>query len=205
VVHSGIDLDRIVSREPVPLEQREHFALTVGHTYSHKNYEAMVDAIDAYRTRFDPPLRLRIVGGAANPQYFEAIKQRIERLGLGDLIEMMGPAPSEEVLSLMSRAKVYLVTSLLETFGLTMFEAMGQGLPVVASRATCHPEVCGDAALYCDPRSPADIAEKLHQLISSPEIGTRLRDQGYRRLEGFSWNHSAKGYLDVLEEATRGA
>ncbi len=203
VVQSGIDLDRIVASDPPPFAAREPFALAVGHTYSHKNYEAMIDALDEYRRRFESPLRLRIVGAPANPRYFEALERRIADRGLEGIVEMTGPAPAREVLELMSRAQVYLVTSLLETFGLTMFEAMGQGLPVLASDATCHPEVCGEAALYCDPRKPSEIADKLHQLISSPTLWDSFRERGFARLQRFSWERSAQGYLSVLEAASR--
>lgn len=199
VIHSGVDLDAVVAENPVPLDEREPLALAVGHTYSHKNYEAMIDAMDEYRRRFDEPLSLRIIGAPANRNYFEALQKRIVDRGLSDVVTMSGAASSEEVLSLMSRAKVYLVTSLLETFGLTMFEAMGQGLPVAASNATCHPEVCGDAALYCDPRSPADIAEKVHRIVTEPELAADLRKRGFERVEHFSWDRSATRYLEEIE------
>jgi glycosyltransferase involved in cell wall biosynthesis len=111
---------------------------------------------------------------------------------------MSGGAQAEEVLSLMSRARAYLVTSQLETFGLTMFEAMGQGLPVVASNATCHPEVCGDAAVYCDPNDPADIAAQVRRVMTDTELGNDLRARGFERLNEFSWAHSARKYLSTL-------
>jgi glycosyltransferase involved in cell wall biosynthesis len=199
VIHSGVDLDAVVAENPVPLDEREPFVLSVGHTYSHKNYEAMIDAMGEYRRRFDQPLSLRIIGAPANRNYFEALQNRIVDRGLADIVTMPGAVSSEEVLALMSSAKVYLVTSLLETFGLTMFEAMGQGLPVLASDATCHPEVCGDAALYCDPRDPVHIAEQLHRLVTEPELAAKLRKRGFQRVEHFSWDRSARRYLEELE------
>ena len=165
----------------------------------------MIDAIGVYRDRYEEPLRLRLIGAPANPDYFDSLKQRIADQKLGDLIEMSGGAPPEEVLEMMGRAAIYLVTSQLETFGLTMFEAMGQGLPVVASDATCHPEVCGDAALYCDPHDPVDVAEKLHRVLSEPELARDLRAKGYERLKGFSWHRTASLYLEELDKAAAGA
>lgn len=200
VIHSGVDLENVVAKDPVPLRDREPFALSVGHTYSHKNYEAMIDAMDEYRRRFDDPLALRIIGAPANPSYFAALEQRIREKNLTDIVTMPGPASSQEVLSMMSRAKVYLVTSLLETFGLTMFEAMGQGLPVLASDATCHPEVVGDAGLYCDPRDPVQIATQLRRLVTDPLLAADLRERGFNRVREFSWSSSAAKYLEVLEE-----
>jgi glycosyltransferase involved in cell wall biosynthesis len=198
VIHSGVDPTRLSLQASPPLEDREGFVLAVGHAYSHKNYEAMIDAIGIYRTEYGEELRLRIVGDPANQDYFDGLQRRILDQGLSDLVEMSGGAPAEEVLSLMSRARAYLVTSQLETFGLTMFEAMGQGLPVVASNATCHPEVCGDAAVYCDPNDPADIAAQVRRVMTDTALGNDLRARGFERLNEFSWAHSARKYLATL-------
>jgi glycosyltransferase involved in cell wall biosynthesis len=203
VVHSGVEPSRLSLNDAPSLEDREGFVLAVGHVYSHKNYEAMIDAIGIYRTQYGEELRLRIVGDPADQDYFDGLQRRIIDQGLSDLVEMSGGATAEEVLSLMSRARAYLVTSQLETFGLTMFEAMGQGLPVVASNATCHPEVCGDAALYCDPNDPADIAAQVRRVMTEAALANDLRARGFERLKEFSWANSARKYLSILAAASQ--
>jgi glycosyltransferase involved in cell wall biosynthesis len=70
------------------------------------------------------------------------------------MVRMTGLASREEVTEKLARARVYVVTSVLETVGLTVLEAMGVGVPVVASYASCLPEVCEDAVVYCDPATP---------------------------------------------------
>ena len=78
---------------------------------------------------------------------------------------------------------------------------MSNGLPVVASNATCHPEVGGDAAVYCDPQNPADIAEKLAQIVDDKALAETYRERGFARLENFTWSNSATGYVAALEAA----
>jgi nucleoside-diphosphate-sugar epimerase len=70
------------------------------------------------------------------------------------MVRMTGLASREEVTEKLARARVYVVTSVLETVGLTVLEAMGVGVPVVASYASCLPEVREDAVVYCDPATP---------------------------------------------------
>jgi len=161
----------------------------------------MIDAMADYRARFGDSFRLEIIGAPANPGYFAALEERIRRHGLEDRVEMLGARPREEVLDKMSRARLYLVTSRLETFGLTLFESMGLGLPVVASRATCHPEVGGDAAVYCDPQDPSDIATQVHRVMTDDRLAEDLRQRGFARLRAFSWADSARHYADELEAA----
>ena len=99
------------------------------------------------------------------------------------------------------QGRVYVVTSVLETFGLTALEAMGAGVPVVASDATCLPEVCGDAAVYCNPRDPDDIAQKIHRVASDVDMQRELQQRGLERVKHFSWERSASEYLGALEAA----
>ncbi len=204
VIHSGVELDRGCPEDSKPLSERQPVILSAGSIYSHKNYEMMIDAMAEYRSRYGDPPRLEIVGAPANVQYFDSLRQRIRRLDLEDCVEMVGHVPRELVLEKMARARVYLVTSLLETFGLTLLEAMGNGLPVVASNATCHPEVGGDAVLYCDPNDPNDIAQQLHRILHDEELAQRLRENGFERLRHFSWQRSAAHYVAELKVAADG-
>ena len=200
-IHSGVDLEGLSVAEPAAPEDREDFALSIGHTYYHKNYGAMIDAMARYRERFGNAPPLEIVGAAYDAAHHAFLEARIRERGLEGQVRMVGLAGREEVARALARARVYVVTSVLETFGLTVLEAMGAGVPVVASNATCLPEVCGDAALYCDPRDPDDIAHKLHRVTSDLELQLDLQQRGLARVQHFSWERSAEEYLSALEAA----
>jgi glycosyltransferase involved in cell wall biosynthesis len=199
VIHSGIDPERVVPKLADAGSGRERLALSVGHTYFHKNYEVMIDAGARYRDRFGELLPIEIIGGAVDESYHQKLQARIDGLGLGDVVRMAGEVPADRVASRMRHAAVYVVTSLLETFGLTVLEAMANGTPVVASNATCLPEVCGGAALLCDPGDPEDVADKLHRVVSDPDLQRELRSRGFERVRHFSWERAARAYLEELE------
>lgn len=203
-VHSGIDCAENLVAKPPALENRAPLVLTIGHAYFHKNYEVLIDAMAEYRDRYTDMLQLEIVGGAYDAHYFESLRRRIAAHSLTDRVTMSGAATAEQVRAKLKTAKLYITVSLLETFGLTIFEAMSAGLPVIASRATCHPEVCGDAALFCDPHDPRDIAEKIHQLATDVALQQNLQKQGLERVKLFSWENSARGYLREIESLVLG-
>ncbi len=198
-VHWGMDQRRPAEGAPPPLAARDPFVLAVGHTYHHKNYEVMIDAMAAYRRRFGSDLVLKIAGGSFQDGHHEALIRRAEEKGVGHLVQFLGALPAGDVSKLYRTASAYVTTTLLETFGLTTLEAMGHGLPVVAGRATCIPEVCGDAALYCDPRDPEDVAEKIHAVCHDRLLAQELRDRGLERVTGFSWERTAAGFNRALE------
>jgi glycosyltransferase involved in cell wall biosynthesis len=77
---------------------------------------------------------------------------------------------------------------------------MACGCPVIASDAASLPEVCGEAALYCDPRSPRDIAEKITRLLGDEGLRDELRRRGRERAASFTWDRCAEQTLAAIGE-----
>ncbi len=83
------------------------------------------------------------------------------RRAIADRVELVQDLPFAELVARVRAAQFAVQPSLHEGFGLPALEAMAAGVPVLAGRAGAMPEVCGDAALYCDPESEDDIARAL--------------------------------------------
>jgi len=89
--------------------------------------------------------------------------------------------------------------SLYEGFGLPPLEAMACGCPTIVSRAASLPEVCGDAAEYCDPLDSGSIAAAIARVLEDPKLRETLRCRGLERARHFTWERSARGALSVLD------
>jgi glycosyltransferase involved in cell wall biosynthesis len=73
--------------------------------------------------------------------------------------------------------------------------------PVLASDIDVLHEVCGDAAVFFDPRSPADLARKIAGLIGDGQEPTRKRViSGSARASTFNWRESAELLLRLIRE-----
>jgi glycosyltransferase involved in cell wall biosynthesis len=72
------------------------------------------------------------------------------------------------------------------------------GCPVIASNRSSLPEVCGDAALYCDPSDPQTIASAISKLIEQPELVQQLRIKSKEHAANFTWKKSAERTLAGL-------
>ena len=77
-------------------------------------------------------------------------------------------------------------------------EAMAAGCPVLVSTAASLPEICGDAAIYCDPYRYEDIASKLLGLLEDKDLREELRRKGYERARTFSWERCVSQTCDVM-------
>jgi glycosyltransferase involved in cell wall biosynthesis len=92
---------------------------------------------------------------------------------------------------------------LYEGFGLPVLEAMARGVPVACSDASSLPEIAGDAALLFDPHDLGAIAAATTRVLEDTELRDRLRAQGLRRAQGFTWRRTARETLASYDRAMR--
>ncbi|HEY8370830.1 MAG TPA: glycosyltransferase family 1 protein, partial [Thermodesulfobacteriota bacterium] len=137
-----------------------------------------------------------VVAGGGNRRVYA----RVDDGTLGH-VKYLGYVTDNELRALYDRASCFVYPSLYEGFGLPPLEAMACGCPVVASDTASLPEVCGPAALYCDPRAPQDIAAKIAAVMRSPGLRAEMRRRGFEQVRRFTWERCARMTLAVVEEA----
>lgn len=94
--------------------------------------------------------------------------------------------------------------TLLECFSASYPEAMLLKKPILTSNLPFATTVCEDAAIYFNPLDSIEIANKIAQLVSSPELIKDLQEKGERRLKSFlSPRERAKKYLDICKTVSR--
>lgn len=93
--------------------------------------------------------------------------------------------------------------SLLECFSAAPLEAMFSGLPLVASDRDFVKDVCGDAALYADPRVASEWADAIISIREDPEVRERLVRNGRDVIAHASNAHArALAYVDLIDRNT---
>lgn len=95
------------------------------------------------------------------------------------------------------------VPSFHETFGMPMVEAMACGTPVLASAASCLPEIAGDAALYAQPHDVESWAGALGRIVESAALRTELHEKGLVRARRYDWDESARKHAELFIRAAR--
>jgi len=117
----------------------------------------------------------------------------------GDIIST-GYVPAEHVLPLLSGAEIFVLPSLYEGFGLPVLEAQQAGVPVVCSTSGSLPEVAGEAAVFFDPYSVEDIADKIARVARDPVLRDKLRQKGLANIQRFSWEETAWETMAVYQQ-----
>jgi glycosyltransferase involved in cell wall biosynthesis len=193
--HLGISAEWYGAAQLPRIHSRPYFVY-VGNIKPYKNLGRLVEAFLKIKERI--PQDLVIVGQSEgfitgeSAEFFERVR------GSGERIRLTGFVSHQELLSLVGHAHALIMPSLYEGFGLPPIEAMAAGVPVVVAHAASLPEVCGEAALYFDPLNVDDIAAKLVEIASNPEMWSNLRDKGLTHSKLFSWDTCSRMTADAL-------
>lgn len=163
------------------------YVLAVGSQSRNKNFAAVLKAMDLLD---DPSVLLVAVGGADARIYSgtELAHARLRRAGY---------VSDTQLRALYEGAACFVFPSFYEGFGLPPLEAMNCGCPVIVSSRASLPEVCGTAALYCDPDDPATLAAPLRRLLASPSLRADLAAAGHERAQQLRWDGAARAFLDL--------
>jgi glycosyltransferase involved in cell wall biosynthesis len=168
------------------------FILAVSSLNPNKNFAAIVKAVELMPdAHFDV-----VIAGGANPRVFSSAGMKLPAF-----VKHVGYVTDGELRVLYESAACFVYPSLYEGFGLPPLEAMACGCPVIVSTAASLPEVCGDAALYCDPLSPYDIATQIRLLMSDGWLREQMRKRGLIRAQQFSWSQCARETWRAIGEA----
>jgi len=186
-----------------PLRRRfslqKPFFLTVGTLEPRKNIPNLLRAFEIFKRNTDGRADLLLAGKAGGEQ--DKIKAVIRELKLERDVRLLGYVADEELCSLYSASLGYVFVSSYEGFGLPALEAMRCGKSGVLSRVSSLPEVASDTALYADPASVKDIAEKLLLFYEDRVLRDRLSEAAYRRSAEFSWKKSAQMMIEIFKSS----
>lgn len=118
------------------------------------------------------PARLRLIGDGPDRSAVEAL---VERLGLGDRVELLG---KQAVLGpLLRGCALFLLPSRSESFGLAALEALASGVPVIAAAVGGLPEVIrpGETGWLVPPDDLAGMASRAVALLGDPARLAQMR------------------------------
>jgi len=207
VRHYGIEASRVhviphgspvpTSGCATPMQHGDRFILWIGRSTPTKNLPALLTAFRTIERQMDVRL---VIAGEGSPVDVRA--SGVDHGSLGR-VTVLGPVSDAEKIALLDRASVLVCPSLYEGFGFAPLEAMARGCPVVAGCTGALPEVCGDAALYVDPRQPVEIADALLRVLTHPDLSRDLGERGHRRATALTWEASVRAHLAVIDRVSR--
>lgn len=189
---SAEDVRRIKKRHTIVTD----YILFVGTLKPSKNIEGLIEAFSLVTPEF-PNIKLVIAGKKG--WLYDTIFERVENMGLKDKIVFTDFLSDEDKPALIKGAKVFLLPSFWEGFGLDILSAMACGVPVVASNVGSLPEVMGDAGIMVDPKDINSMASGIKEVLSADKSKyNSLVEKGFKQVSKFSWEETARETLKVI-------
>lgn len=145
-----------------------------------------------------PPKRW---GTARFPDLPSEIAARAE---LGQWIRWIGAVDEADKPALYRMARLFVMPSRYEGFGLGALEAMACGTPVVAAEASALPEVVGDAAYLVPPHDSRALGGAIIAVLIQDDLHASLQNLGLARASNFSWERTARQTYAIYERVLAG-
>jgi glycosyltransferase involved in cell wall biosynthesis len=190
-VHYGLE-EAWFRRPAVPAAPPPPYIAAFGVAKPYKNIATLVQAFARIRQR-RPEVQLVLIGGDGGAG------AQIRSARLDAHVTITGSLNDDALRELVGGARIFVVPSLVEGFGLPAIEAMALGTPLVVSDIEALREITGDAALRFDPANPAQLAEVIIGALEDEASGRELAARGRARAARFRWATTAAQTLAVYD------
>jgi len=175
------------------------YVLFVGTLETRKNIGTLLDAYTTLVER-DSRTPALVLAGRATPDA-AAWLQRLSRAPLAGRVRHLGYVPDAEREATYAGARLLVMPSQYEGFGIPVLEAMSAGVPVVAANRGALPEVLGDAGTLVDPDDADALAAAMHRMLTDDAFARACAQRGFERARAFSWERAALTLHGAYETA----
>lgn len=176
----------------------EGYFFFLGNTDPKKNTERTLVAYSKYLQQSD--VKRKLLMADLDAEYLNGIIQRNHIENIKEHILMPGYIVNSDLPYIYNGAFAFLYTSLRESFGIPLLEAMACGTPVITSNTSSMPEIAGHNAILVNPESSDEIAEMMLQLERDEDFYEKQKAIGLERAKLFSWRKTAEQLLALYQE-----
>lgn len=199
--HFKKQLNMVITNVKLKYKLPDKYFLYLGTLEPKKNLPLLIEAMKLLKQNYDSEYKLVVVG--AKGWKFNPIFERVHELGLEEDVIFTGYIADQDLPAIYSGATAFMFPSLYEGFGIPLLEAMQCEVPVIASNASCIPEVVNKGGILLDPTDVESWVEAMHNISSDKELHQQYVKKGLEQASKFSWEKVARETLEVYEKALK--
>lgn len=140
-----------------------------------------------------PDARLTVSGDGSERILLENL---VKELGVRESVTFTGNVQNEDIYRIYDESDIFLNSSRVDNFPVSILEAFASGLPVITSDAGGIPYIVrdGETGLLFPTGNSVAMAEKIFMVLGDQDMARRFGKQGHQELEKYRWEN-VKGDL----------
>lgn len=168
-----------------------------------KGFDLAIEALAAVPAGVRPELVIAGEESVDYSHYPDELRALAASHGVESLVRFVGPQSRADLATLLREARVVVIPSHSETYGLVALEAAASATPVVAAAAGGLREavVDGVTGIVLASRAPEVWAGAIARILQEPALSASLSTTARVRATGLSWAHSADALVEVYRRA----
>lgn len=191
VIDNGVDPDSLVSKAggPPSTESPPKYILSIAAFEEKKGLDVLLRAFEQVAER-DENVHLVIAGGVTSAEVFERIESQRQQMHHGDRVRLLRVLMHVEAMRLMRHARVFVLASRQEPFGIVVLEAGALARPVVATSAcgVTRRLNAGTDLLVVPPDDAAALVDAIERVMADDALAARLGTSLRQRVSSeFTW------------------
>ena len=213
MVKNGVDLKRFKQvcnsfdiRKILGLKNKDFIILMVGRNHEKKNYNFAIDVFKKLSRDFINKYSLKLLIVGTNVSKLDEYIQNEDSVFLIDTAVQFKTnskkIPSDFILCCYQQSNLFLMTSLIESFGIVLVEAMAANLPIITSNVDGCKDVIrnGNDGLMFKKNDLSDLTHKIKLIVENKKIYNHFKAKSIARARQFDWKNIVKQYLNIYKK-----
>lgn len=193
VIYNGIDLDKCIPKTDY-ITDGKFKIVHVGSFLPVKNHKGLIGAFEIFHRKF-PDSELYLIGDGIERA---EIEQLVKQKNLSECVFFEGIQPN--VFGILNSMDVFTLTSVKEGIPMSIAEAMGTGLPIVATAVGGVPDMLDENSAQLVGVNDSAIAEAFEKYYSDYELRKKHGENALKLSEKFSAKTMACKYLEIYHK-----
>ena len=198
-IHLAIDKEDVLaagsSAFDINKTGREKFVLFLGRLTMQKGPEYFLRAA-AKAVKFYPELRFIIAG---HGEKFSALVELASQLKISDKVFFTGFLQGEDIQRVLSKADLFVMSSVTEPFGLVALEAIKANVPCIVSKTSGVSEILHHV-FKVDFWDTQEIANQMVNIMRYPALAQTMRENAAYEAEAYTWSWTAQRTAQAYEQ-----
>ncbi len=173
------------------------FLFYLGRLEERKNVVGIIKAFDILKEKYGYQGKLFLGGGKGHG--YEEIAGAIKKAKHKREIKELGFVSNKDRFKYYRQADAFLFPSFFEGFGIPILEAQSVGTPVITSNVEPLKGVIGDKRVIVNPHRPAEIAQKVNEILKDEKLRKDIIEKGLKNIQRFSWDKTAEKIGRVIK------